>query len=116
MACAKIKPSRELYFCNDDDFNLRSRSLFSQNQYNMSSTGTRNSILLNSLQPVTIDPPEFVGWRDYPSNNGSSNAFTTPPSLSARLRYLSSVLFSEEIDLHVVDFKSGSGNLWLCLV
>ena len=69
----------------------------------MNTTAIRRSIPLAQLPPVGVDPPEFARWRDYPAGIGGYNAITTSDSLSTRLSRLSSELFTEDINLHIID-------------
>ena len=71
----------------------------------MNTTAIRRSIPLAQLLPVGVDPPEFARWRDYPAGIGGYNAITTSDSLSTRLSRLSSELFTEDINLHIIDIN-----------
>ena len=65
-----------------------------------------DAIPLNPLTPQATD----VSWRDYPASIGGHNAITTAgKSLSDRLSGLSDVLFSDEIDLRIIDIWSDNG-------
>ena len=76
----------------------------------MNTTAIRRSIPLTQLPPVRADPPAFARWRDYPAGIGGYNAIITSDSLSARLSRLSSKLFSEVINLHVIDINHIRGD------
>ncbi len=76
----------------------------------MNTTAIRRSIPLAQLPPVRADPPEIAGWRDYPAGIGGYNAIITSESLSAGLSRLSSELFSEEINLHIIDINHIRGD------
>lgn len=72
----------------------------------MSNSQPSNTIPLNELTPQAANPP----WCDYPAGIGGHNAITTPgKSLSYRLTGLSEILFSDEIDLRIVDIRSDNG-------
>lgn len=71
----------------------------------MNTTAVKRSIPLAQLPPVRADPPEFARWRDYPAGIGGYNAIITSDSLSARLSRLSSDLFTEDINLHIIDIN-----------
>ena len=72
----------------------------------MSISLSSNAVPLNPLTPQATD----VSWRDYPAGTGDHNAITTAGrSLSDRLSGLSDVLFSDEIDIHIVDIRSDNG-------
>lgn len=72
----------------------------------MSNPGHSNATPLNQPTPQAEDPP----WRDYPAGIGGHNAITTPgKTLSDRLSGLSEMLFSDEIDLRIVDIRSNNG-------
>ena len=72
----------------------------------MSNPGHSNPITLNQLTPQAINVP----WRDYPAGIGGHNAITTPgKTLSDRLSGLSEILFSDEIDLRIIDIRSNNG-------
>ena len=71
----------------------------------MNTTAIRRSIPLTQLPPVRADPPEYARWRDYPAGIGGYNAIITSDSLSAHLSRLSSELFTEEINLHIIDIN-----------
>ena len=72
----------------------------------MSTRGPSGSIPLNQLTPQATDRP----WREYPAGVGGHNAITTPgKSLSNRLSGLGEILFSDEIDLRIVDIRSDNG-------
>ena len=74
----------------------------------MSNPGPGISISLHHLTPQATDG----SWRDYPAGIGGHNAITTPgKSLSNRLSGLSEILFSDEIDLRIVDIRSDNGKL-----
>lgn len=65
-----------------------------------------NTIPLNQLTPRATD----LRWRDYPAGIGGHNAITTPgKSLSDRLSGLSEILFSDDIDLRIIDIRSNNG-------
>ena len=50
---------------------------------------------------------EASPWRDYPANIGPHNAITTAgKSLSDRMSNLSEILFSEEVNLRVIDIHT----------
>lgn len=76
---------------------------------NMSTIAIMSNIPLTQLPPTRIDPPEFARWRVYPAGIRGCNAITTSPSLSARLSSLSPILFSEEINLRIIDFNNLGG-------
>ena len=76
----------------------------------MNTTAIRRSIPLAQLPPVRADPPELARWRDYHAGIGGSNAIISSDSLSARLSGLSSELFSEEINLHIIDINHIRGD------
>lgn len=64
-----------------------------------------NTIPLNQLTPRATD----LRWRDYPAGIGGHNAITTPgKSLSDRLSGLSEILFSDDIDLRIIDIRSNN--------
>lgn len=72
----------------------------------MSNPGHGNAIPLSQLAPQATDPT----WRDYPAGIGGHNAIATPAkSLSDRLSDLSETLFSDEIDLCILDIRSDNG-------
>lgn len=65
-----------------------------------------SAISLKPVPPLTTD----VSWRDYPASIGGHNAITTAgKSLSDRLSRLSDVLFSDEIDLRIIDIRLDNG-------
>ena len=69
----------------------------------MSSPGLGNTIQLNQLTLQATNEQ----WRDYPVGIGSHNLLTTPAkSLSHRLNNLSDIVFSDEIDLRIIDVHS----------
>ena len=71
-----------------------------------------NAIPLNPIKPQKTEAPS---WRDYPAGIDGHNAITTPgKSLSDRLSGLGEILFSDEINLRVVDIRSDNGRL-LCI-
>ena len=73
---------------------------------NMSISLSSDAIPLNPLTPQATD----VSWRDYPASIGGHNAITTAGrTLSDRLSGLSDVLFSDEIDLRIIDIWSDNG-------
>lgn len=76
----------------------------------MNTTAIRRSIPLAQLPPLRADPPEFARWRDYPAGIGGYNAIITSDSLTARLSRLSSQLFSDEINLHIIDINHIRGD------
>ena len=76
----------------------------------MNTTAIRRSIPLAQLPPVRADPPEIARWRDYPVGISGYNAIITSDSLSARLSQVSSQLFSEEINLHIIDINQIRGD------
>ena len=76
----------------------------------MNTTAIRRSIALAQLPPVRADPPEIARWRDYPIGIGGYNAIITSDGLSARLSQLSSELFSEEINLRIIDINHIRGD------
>ena len=76
----------------------------------MNTTAFGSSIPLAQFPPVRADPPEIARWRDYPAGIGGYNAIITSDSLSARLSQLSSELFSEEINLHIIDINHIRGD------
>lgn len=79
----------------------------------MSNPGHGNAIPLNQLTPRATDG----AWRTYPAGIGGHNAITTAgKSLSDRLSGLSKVLFSDEIDLRIVDVRSDNGTYHTILV
>ena len=66
-----------------------------------------NTLPLNSISPHV---PANASWRDYPAGIGGHNAITTDAkSLSDRLSRLSEILFSDEVDLRIVDVRSDNG-------
>lgn len=71
----------------------------------MNTTAIRRSIPLTQVPPVRADPPEFAQWRDYPAGVGGYSAIVTSDSLSARLSRLGSELFTEDINLHIIDIN-----------
>lgn len=72
----------------------------------MSHPGVTNTIPLGQLTPKVTD----LRWRDYPAGIGGHNAITTPAKgLSSRLSGLSDILFSDEIDLRIVDIHCSNG-------
>lgn len=72
----------------------------------MSNRGPSSSIPLNQLTPHSTDRP----WREYPAGIGGHNAITTPGKiLSNRLSGLSEILFSDEIDIRIIDIRSDNG-------
>ena len=79
----------------------------------MNTTAIMRSIPLTHLSPVRADPPEFAQWRDYPAGVGGFNAIITSDSLSARLSRLSSDLFTDDINLHIIDINHILGDLAL---
>ncbi|KAK0514786.1 hypothetical protein JMJ35_002165 [Cladonia borealis] len=76
----------------------------------MNTTAIRRSIPFAQLPPVRTDPPAFARWRDYPAGIGGYNAIITSDSLSTRLSRLSSKLFSEVINLHIIDINDIRGS------
>ncbi len=76
----------------------------------MNTTAVRRSTPLAQLPPVRADPPEFARWRDYPAGISGYNAIIISDSLSARLSELSSELFSEDINLHIIDINHIRGD------
>ena len=74
--------------------------------FSMGNPRRKNSIPLNAIASPLVD----TAWRDYPAGIGDHNALTTPAtSLSARLSGLGEILFSDEIDLRVVDIRCDNG-------
>lgn len=65
-----------------------------------------NAIPLNSVTSPATD----LSWRDYPAGIGGHNAITTAgKSLSDRLSRLGDILFSNEIDLRIIDIRLDNG-------
>ena len=79
----------------------------------MYSTSLHSSAIpLSQIQPQQAKAPS---WRDYPAGIEGHNAITTPgKNLSDRLSGLGEILFSDEINLRVVDIRSDNGRL-LCV-
>ena len=68
---------------------------------------------MNRLTPQQTEVPS---WRAYPAGIDGHNAITTSgKSLSDRLSGLGEILFSDEINLRVVDIRSDNGRL-LCVM
>lgn len=62
------------------------------------------------LNPITSHAPTNASWRDYPASIGGHNAITTAAKgLSDRLSRLGEILFTDEIDLRVVDVRADNG-------
>ena len=72
----------------------------------MSISSHSNTLPLNSIPPQATN----ASWRDYPAGIGGHDAITTAAkSLSRRLSRLSEILFSDEIDLRIVDVRYQNG-------
>ncbi len=72
----------------------------------MSNPGPSNAISSKQLTPEATN----ALWRSYPADIGGHNVITTPAkNLSDRLSALSEILFSDEIDLRIVDIRSDNG-------
>lgn len=64
------------------------------------------AIPLNPITPSATD----ASWRDYPAGIGDHNAITTAgKSLSDRLSLLSDILFSNEVNLRIIDIRLDNG-------
>lgn len=89
---------------------LWSKNIFVSHCVIMTSNGSQINVPLTRLSPVPApDPPAFASWRNYPLGVHDCSAVTTPvASLSARLSDLSSVLFSEGINLRIIDVDHGN--------
>ncbi|MCJ1457002.1 hypothetical protein MMC28_007368 [Mycoblastus sanguinarius] len=69
-----------------------------------------NNVPLSPLPSRTSDPPELAQWREYPACIRNCNAITThTSSLSAQMSALSPGLFSEDINVHIIDFENRKG-------
>ena len=58
--------------------------------------------------PLNLTTPQ-ASWRDYPAGHNAITTTTAARSLSDRLSRLSEILFSDEIDLRVIDVRSDNG-------
>ena len=76
------------------------------------------SIPLNMIATVDAGDPAIAGWRVYPDGIDDQNTITTSTkitasmqSLSGQLSGLKKVLFSDDIDLQVIDIRESGGAL-----
>ena len=72
------------------------------------------SLHSNATPPLNPTTPQKTGeapsWRDYPAGDGHNSITTAGKTLSDRLSGLGGEkLFSNEIDLRVVDIRSNNG-------
>lgn len=94
------------HFQNVQDVRMRHLPSSSRRHRNMNDPGHRNAIPLDQITPRATD----LRWCDYPAGVGGHNAITTPgKSLSDRLSSLSEILFSDDIDLRIIDIRSKDG-------
>lgn len=70
-------------------------------------------IHLNTLASVRTEPSAMVGWNDYFAAIGNYNGLTAPAqSLSGQLSGLRKTLFSDIIDLQIIDILKPGGTLY----
>ena len=74
------------------------------------------SISLNLAASVRVDRDAITGWSNYPIRAGDHGTLTTPvQSLSSKLSGLKKTLFSNDIDICVIDILESGGLFYVLL-